>query len=175
MHKSGSIQINLAVFLYGCVRHKLNRACIFFVVYDGYCKKCEKVFHYDGLEDGILRMNNYLIHHRVLRNYMTLYLTGNRLVLTDCWFFAFFECIITNNHGTLQVTVSRGKQYFLGSIFKFKMGSDFLVSLYVLKQNLKKFFKKSPIFGGLHPFVVNRIAQKLKISLHKGNFQNELG
>ena len=36
---------------------------------------------------------------------------------------------------------------FLGSIFKSKVGSDFLVSFNVRKQNLKKFFKKSHFWG----------------------------
>ena len=77
-------KLKIPIFLQGTTQPPSGYIIlIIFVVHDGYCHRCDLMFHYDGLEEGILRMSNFLICHRVLRRYMNLYLSGNRLAITS--------------------------------------------------------------------------------------------
>ena len=49
-----------------------------FIVYDMHCYRCGTDNIYDGCEDGLLRMKGFLIHHKVLCDYMLFFLKGKR-------------------------------------------------------------------------------------------------
>ncbi|XP_066915621.1 uncharacterized protein [Clytia hemisphaerica] len=53
------------------------------------CLSCHKELPYDGLDDSIINMEKFLIHHTVLRDYMFHFLNGN-----SCTMFSYYEVMM---------------------------------------------------------------------------------